>query len=260
MGFLAFAADVRAAVKLEEIRVAVKVVRTSVLASREVSVSSASEKAFRSSIQASSSAGDSAPAQDDLRRRHQLLGDKAEGTSSAPLPSIVITDDGSTAFSSESQEPPLEPFQQQSLPEPFQEPLPKPLPQALPEPRQKPSQDLGQEPDEERFQDQARDASYQGSVTPSSPQPDVARVKKAAARRQAVEDIKKAMVYLDQRARSQTNAVVEFSATAVLTIEALQIRMKSLQESLQRFEVKKAESKASKHVVGRLATFNGYEE
>ena len=61
------------------------------------------------------------------------------------------------------------------------------------------------------------------------------------------------MVYLDQQTRSQTNAVVEFSVTVVLTIEALQIRIKSLQESLQRFEVKKAESKTSKQVVGRLA-------
>ncbi|KAF8943048.1 hypothetical protein BGZ47_005847 [Haplosporangium gracile] len=96
------------------------------------------------------------------------------------------------------------------------------------------------------IQDQARDAFCQASVTPPPPQPDVTRAKRVAARCRAVEDIKTAMVYLDQRARSQTNAMAEFSATAVMAIEALQIRMKSLQESLQRLQDKKTESKASK--------------
>ncbi|KAG0051665.1 hypothetical protein BGZ89_003458 [Linnemannia elongata] len=89
---------------------------------------------------------------------------------------------------------------------------------------------------------------------------DVARVKNATARRQAFEDIRTAMATWTNDLRSQTKAVIDCSAIAVSTIEALQIRMNSLQESLQQFEVKKVESTASKHVVGRLATFNGYEE
>ncbi|KAF9152507.1 hypothetical protein BG015_005146 [Linnemannia schmuckeri] len=83
---------------------------------------------------------------------------------------------------------------------------------------------------------------------------------RAATRRRAVEGIKAAMVYLGQRARSQTNAMVEFPATAVIAIEALQIRMKSLQESLQRLQVKKTESKTSELAVGGIAIFKANED
>lgn len=123
MGFLDFATAGRAAVqaavklgevpvavKLGEVRAAVKVAHTFVLASIEISMSSAWEETFRSSIQASYSAWDFAPAQNDHRRRHQLLGYTGEMISSSPLPPIVSTDKGSTAFSRKSQEPPPEPF------------------------------------------------------------------------------------------------------------------------------------------------------
>ncbi|KAG0275563.1 hypothetical protein BGZ95_008638 [Linnemannia exigua] len=136
----------------------------------------------------------------------------------------------------------------ESLPEPLEErsPLQMPSQEPLRVPEQSESElqrpieyDMSQVPSENLCQASSR----QGPMAPSlPPQPDNTSIGKLIARRQAIEDIKVAMIYLDQQARSQTTAVIEFSSTVVTTIESLQSRMKVLQDSLQKLHVKKAGS------------------
>ncbi|KAF9911417.1 hypothetical protein EC991_003673 [Linnemannia zychae] len=84
-------------------------------------------------------------------------------------------------------------------------------------------------------------SSPQVSGAPSSShQADKTDADRLIARRQAIENIKIAMVYLDQHARSQTSAAIAFSATAVAAIESLQSRMTILQDSLQKLQIKRA--------------------
>ncbi|KAG0289681.1 hypothetical protein BGZ96_006806 [Linnemannia gamsii] len=234
--FLDFAAEVRAAVTLAEIPTA------SAMARRP---SSTDVPCSPTEVSPSSAVGAERSQNDPRQQQRYLPGDTALVTPLLPLPSNVSTDDEPLVRDVDAQEP---------LPEPSPQLLPDPLQEPLPQPLQGPLQESTLEPFQLLSQDQAHGTSCPASVAPSSLPSDFTRVEKAAARRQAVEDIKTAMVYLDYRARSQTKAVVEFSATAVLSIEALQIRMKALQDSLQRLQVKKAESKASDKLTISLLT------
>ncbi|KAK3844525.1 MAG: hypothetical protein J3R72DRAFT_71681 [Linnemannia gamsii] len=129
------------------------------------------------------------------------------------------------------------------LQEPPREPLRAPLPEQSENELQHPTEhDLSQDPSENLPQDSSRQGSVDPSPTPP-PQPENTSFNKLIARRQAIENIKVAMVYLDQQARSQTKAVIEFSATVVTTIESLESRMKILQDALQKLHVKKADSR-----------------
>ncbi|KAG0309065.1 hypothetical protein BGZ97_013169 [Linnemannia gamsii] len=235
--FLHFAAEVRASVTLAE---------TSVASAMERHPSSTNAPFSSTEVRPSPSPA-TGPSQNDLQQQqqqHHLPCDSTSATPSLPLPPTVSTDDEPSICDGDSQEP-----QQDSLQGPLPEPPPQLLPSSLQEPLPQPFPEPLQESAQEVFRlshhDQICDAPCQDSVVPSSLLADIVRVEKAAARRQATEGIKMAMVYLDHQARSQTKAVVEFSATAVMSIETLQTRMKTLQDSLQRLQVKKAESKAS---------------